>query len=169
MEGKNLEVTHYNDGTTIPYVSSNGAWEELMEPGYCWYNNEIINKETYGGMYNWYAVDVGNLCPVGWHVPSEDEWNTLSTFLGGETEAGVKLKESGTNHWVPTNTYATNESGFTALPGGWRVITLGNFFAIGSSAHFWSSTEIDPIIGTANSRIYNIIILTYLVVTTVRE
>ncbi len=80
--GKNLEVTHYNDGTTIPYVSSNGAWEELMEPGYCWYNNEIINKETYGGMYNWYAVDVGNLCPVGWHVPSEDEWNTLSTFLG---------------------------------------------------------------------------------------
>jgi uncharacterized protein (TIGR02145 family) len=92
-------------------------------------------------MYNWFTVNTGALCPTGWHVPTDAEWTTLTTFLGGESVAGGKLKEAGTAHWTTPNTGATNESGFTALPGGYRYWFDGSFANIGLLSYWWSSTE----------------------------
>jgi uncharacterized protein (TIGR02145 family) len=91
-------------------------------------------------LYNWYATNTGNLCPTGWHVPTDEEWSTLTTFLGGEGGAGGKLKETGTIHWKSPNEGATNSSGFSALPGGFRDDT-GEFGGMAEKGFFWSSTE----------------------------
>ena len=116
---ENLRTTKYNDGTPIPQVTDAAAWSNLMTPGYCWYNNDAAKyKETYGALYNWYTVNIGNLCPSGWHVPADTEWMVLTAHLGGEKISGGKLKETGTLHWDKPNLRATNETGFTALPGG---------------------------------------------------
>jgi uncharacterized protein (TIGR02145 family) len=136
---ENLKTTKYNYGTAISLVTDNTAWNNLKTPGYCWQNNDIANKITYGALYNWYAVNTDKLCPTGWHVPSNTEWTTLTTNLGGETVSGGKLKEAGTIHWDSPNTGATNESKFTALPGGYRP--GGNFMSIGTTGYWWSSTE----------------------------
>jgi uncharacterized protein (TIGR02145 family) len=139
--GENLKTTKYNDGGQIPLVSDNTAWGNLTTPGYCWYNNvEATYKATYGAMYNWHTVSTGNLCPTGWHVPSDAEWTTLVTFLGGETVAGGKLKEKGTSHWNSPNAEATDEYGFKALPGGEHDYS-GFFYEIGSSGFWWSATD----------------------------
>ncbi len=141
--GENLKTTTLNDGTSIANVTGNSAWSNLTTPGYCWYNNnEIPNKATYGGLYNWYAVNTGKLCPTGWHVSTDDEWLTMEGYLGGATVAGGKLKETGTSHWMSPN-IATNESGFTALPGGWRLGT-GTFESITGYGYWWTSTESAP-------------------------
>jgi uncharacterized protein (TIGR02145 family) len=116
---ENLKVTKYKDGTTIPLVTATGAWVALTTPGYSFYNNSVTGG-VYGALYNWYTVNTGKLCPTGWHVPSTTEWTTLETFLGGASVAGGKLKETGTSKWFSPNTGATNETGFTALPGGAR-------------------------------------------------
>jgi uncharacterized protein (TIGR02145 family) len=138
--GENLNTTKYNDGTDIPLVTDGTAWRNLKTPGFCWYSNdEATYKDAYGAIYNWYTVGTGKLCPTGWHVPSDEEWTTLTTFLGGESVAGGKLKEVGTSHWISPNNYATNSSGFTALPGGNYID--GMFFNIGGSGSWWSSTE----------------------------
>jgi uncharacterized protein (TIGR02145 family) len=142
---ENQKTTKYNDGTSIPLVTVDAAWEALSTPGYCWYNNDNINKSTYGALYNWFVVDAAsnggkNVCPRGWHVPTDAEWTTLTTYLGGEDVAGGKLKETGTTHWLSPNTGATNERGFTALPSGYRY-SNGAFFAIGYNGYWWSSTE----------------------------
>jgi uncharacterized protein (TIGR02145 family) len=137
---ENLKTTKYNDGTSIPLVTDGAAWSNLTNPGYCWYNNDAANKNTYGALYNWFTVNTGILAPTGWHIPSDAEWTTLTTYLGGESAAGSKLKETGTTHWQSPNTGATNETGFTALPGGTRGI-IGAFGAIGSFGHWWGSTE----------------------------
>jgi uncharacterized protein (TIGR02145 family) len=97
-------------------------------------------------LYNWFAVDTGsngsrNVCPAGWHVPTDIEWTTLAIFLGGENVAGSKLKEIGTTHWYITNSFATNETGFTAIPGGYRNYG-GTFNSIGRYSYWWSSTEV---------------------------
>lgn len=102
-----------------------------------------INKDTYGALYNWYTVNTGKLCPQDWHVPTRAEWDTLMTFLGGE---GGKLKETDTIHWSSPNTKATNESGFTALPGGWRG-GRGEFSAIRFIGDWWCSSEYSPTFG----------------------
>ncbi len=137
---ENLNAIKYNDNTSIPCVPGNPDWENLTTPGYCWYNNDSATYGgTYGALYNWYAADTNILCPAGWHVPSDTEWETLVTYLGGENVAGGKLKESDTANWSPPNTGATNESGFTALPGGMR---LGGFFmSMGDYCLLWSATE----------------------------
>ena len=97
----------------------------LTTPGYCWYNNdENANKNIYGALYNWYTVNTGKLCPAGWHVQTNEEWGLLTTYLGGNNIPG-KLKEAGTAHWASPNTGATNESGFTAMPGGQRSEVWG--------------------------------------------
>lgn len=114
----NLSVTKFNDGTTIPLITDATSWNNLSTPACCWQSNFQAYKVTYGVLYNWYAVNTGKLCPVGWHVASEAEWNKLTDYLGGESIAGGKLKESGFKHWDIPNTDATNESGFRALPGG---------------------------------------------------
>jgi uncharacterized protein (TIGR02145 family) len=138
---ENLKTTKYNDGTAIPLVADDKAWEALTAPAYCWYNNDATaNKKTYGALYNWYTVNTNKLCPKGWHVPTDEEWTTLTTYLKGESVAGGKLKETGTTHWQSPNTGATNETGFTALPSGTRSYN-GTYYPIGSLGFWWSSTE----------------------------
>jgi uncharacterized protein (TIGR02145 family) len=149
---ENLATTQYNDGTNIPLVTDNSAWVALTTPAYCWYDNDsATNAPDYGAMYNWYTVNTGNLCPAGWHVPTDDEWKTMEMHLGmtqaqanetgfrGNKEAG-KLKETGTVHWISPNIGATNESGFTALPGGGRS-TGGSFNYLGHGGYYWTATE----------------------------
>jgi len=137
---ENLKTTRFNDGTPIPQVTDDSVWDGLETPGYCWYNNDVSNKVTYGGMYNWYAVNTGRLAPVGWHVPTKGEWLTLINYLGGEDVAGGKLKEIGTSHWASPNACATDENGFTALPSGYRG-GGGMFWHLGGACFWWSVTE----------------------------
>jgi uncharacterized protein (TIGR02145 family) len=139
---ENLRTKKYNDDSDVTLVTDPTAWKALTSEAYCWYNNdEATNKPLYGAMYNWFAVNKGNLCPTGWHVPTDDEWTALTTTLGGESVAGGKLKEDGTTHWLSPNTGATNESGFTALPGGYRYRLNGTFNDVGKLSYWWSSTE----------------------------
>lgn len=135
---ENLKTTKFNDGSSIPLVTDGTLWMNLTTPGYCWYDNDAAtNKATYGALYNWYAIHTGKLAPVGWHVPTTEEWATLAAYLGGDTVAGGKLKETDTAHWSSPNTGATNESGFSALPGGYRDGS-GNFNLIGYTGSWWS-------------------------------
>jgi len=140
---ENLRTTKYKDNTAIPLVTDNTAWFNLSTPGYCWYNNDAATyKGTYGALYNWYTVNTGKLCPTGWHVPTDAEWTTLTTYLGGEGIAGGKLKETGTSHWLgPLNTGATNTTGFTAVPGGSRAFFGAFDGGIRGIGDWWSSTE----------------------------
>jgi uncharacterized protein (TIGR02145 family) len=138
---ENLKTTKYNDGTNISLVADNTAWSDLTTPGYCWYGNDAATyKNVYGALYNWYAVGTSTLCPTGWHVPSDADWTILTTYLGGENAAGGKLKETSYVHWQTPNAGATNESGFAALPGGYREYS-GSFASIGYNGLWWSSTE----------------------------
>jgi uncharacterized protein (TIGR02145 family) len=144
---ENLKTTRYNDGTPIPKVADFSSWASTSDDAYCWYNNDSTTyKPAYGAMYNWYAVDKGMLCPVGWHVPSDGEWTALTDFLGGLSAASGKLKESGTTHWNSPNGGSTNSSGFTALPGGYRSYTDGAFFSNGDNGSWWSSSTA-PVFG----------------------
>jgi uncharacterized protein (TIGR02145 family) len=137
---ENLKTTKYRDGTPIPNVSDNNTWSSLPTGAYCWDNNDIANKNIYGALYNWIAItDSKGLCPTGWHVPTDGEWTTLTTYLGGTSVAGGKLKEAGNTHWY-SNSGATNESGFTALPGGYRY-SSGGYSYPGSYGYWWSATE----------------------------
>lgn len=138
---ENLRTTTYNDGTAIQNVTDNDSWASSTG-AYCNYNNTTVTDTiaTYGRLYNWYAVNTGKLAPKGWHVPTDAEWTTLTTYLGGESVSGGKLKETGTTHWISPNTGATNETGFTALPGGFRR-SNGTFSDIGGCGSWWSATE----------------------------
>lgn len=139
--GTNLKTTRYNDNTPIQLVTENS-----ITPGYCWYGNDSLSHaQTYGALYNWYAVNTGNLCPTGWHVPTNADWVILSDYFGGEPVSGGRLKEPYTAHWRYPNTDASNESGFTALPGGVREDS--EYRDIEQQGSWWSATEYD--IGTA--------------------
>lgn len=135
---ENLKTTKYNDNTAIPLVTDNSEWRSLTTPAYCWYDNDISNKTTYGALYNWYTVNTGKLCPTGWHVPSDEEWTILTNYLG--SMAGGRMKETGTTHWRSPNSDAPNDSKFTALPAGWRLLG-GTFLSIGDFGYWWSATE----------------------------
>lgn len=143
---RNLEIQNYRDGTLIPEVSDPTAWAGLTTGAWCRYANNPDNQRDYGILYNWYAVnDVRGLAPLGYHVPTDAEWTTLTTYLGGETVAGGKMKATGDlttgdGLWTSPNTDATNESGFTGLPGGFRNF-IGAFNQIGNYNYFWSSLE----------------------------
>lgn len=139
---ENLRTTTYNDGTAIPNVTDDDEWNDLNDGAFCNYNNttNIDTIATYGRLYNWYAVNTGKLAPTGWHVPTDAEWTELSDYLGGTSVAGGKLKETGITHWFSPNTDATNETGFTALPGGRRYFG-GALDAIGRHGFLWSATE----------------------------
>jgi uncharacterized protein (TIGR02145 family) len=139
---ENLKTITYNNGIPILYVTDPQVWDgNPPTPNYCWLNNdEAAYKSLYGALYNWHTVESGNLCPIGWHVPSNDEWSTLATFLGGESTAGGKLKETGTEHWNIPNAGATNETGFSALPGGRRSENGLSFELPGLGGFWWSST-----------------------------
>lgn len=151
----NLKTSKYNDGTTIPNEIDDIEWEYIETPAWCYYNNDSKNNNTYGKLYNWYALSPEtngdkNVCPSGWHVPTTSEWNDLVEYLGGNMSetVGGDLKESGTKHWKSPNTNATNASLFTALPAGYRQGTadqgganLGQFLEIGNYGSWWSATE----------------------------
>lgn len=137
---ENLKTTRYNDSTEIPLATGIYEWPVILSPRYCWYDNDISKKNIYGALYNWNAVNSIKLCPTGWHVPTDEEWKILTDFLGGESIAGGKLKETGTTHWLDPNKGATNETGFSALPGGARS-NFGTFYNIGKEGYWWSSTE----------------------------
>jgi uncharacterized protein (TIGR02145 family) len=134
---ENLKVTRYNNGTVIPFIPDVSTWSALSTPGYSYYNSDSVG---YGALYNWYAVNTGNICPTGWHVATSEEWTTLISYLGGESQAGGKLKETGIGHWLTPNTSATNETGFTALAGGYRN-SSGVYSNIKRSGYWWSSSE----------------------------
>jgi len=140
---ENLKVTRYRNGDPIPPVTDNSTWANLKTGAYCSYNDDEANVSIYGRLYNWCAAnDDRNIAPQGWHVSSDADWQVLIDFLGGSSNAGGKLKETGFAHWQNPNTGATNESGFSGLPGGYRHV-IGNFFDVGDIAYFWSSTEYD--------------------------
>ena len=141
---KNLRTTKLSDGINIPEVTEPVAWLNLYTtatPAYCWYDNNIGYKNVYGALYNWYAVNTNKLCPAGWHVPTNTDWDLLTTDLGGFAIAGGKLKEKGLSHWINPNTFATNETGFTALPGGVRKDNDGLYDRMGYTGSWWSATE----------------------------
>ena len=142
---ENLKTTKYCNGNPITNVTDNANWAAFSMGAYCWYNNDAATyKETYGALYNWYAVADGrNIAPAGWHVPSDAEWTTLTDFLGGQIGAGGKLKQTGTIYWPDPNA-STNSSGFTALPGGYRDYGDGTFNGIVNSGYFWSNTAVGP-------------------------
>jgi len=151
----NLKTTKFNDGSAIPLVTDNSTWEILTTPGYCWYNNSgSTYAQAYGALYNYYTVYNNKLCPTGWHVPTDADWTTLITYLGGENVAGGKLKESGTTHWNSPNSEVTNETGFTALPGGCRN-PAGTFVGIGGSGNWWSATQTSACNAWSWNMIYN--------------
>jgi uncharacterized protein (TIGR02145 family) len=147
----NLDVTTYRDGTPIPQVTDPTAWANLTTGAWCYYNNDPSNGAIYKKLYNWYAVagihdndpSTPNkiLAPQGWHVPSNAEWTTLTDFLGGESVAGGKMKSTDTSLWQSPNIAATNESGFTGLPAGYREYVDGTFELIGVNTLWWSSSE----------------------------
>jgi uncharacterized protein (TIGR02145 family) len=151
---EDLKATKYSDGTVIQLTSGTSAWEALAttSKSYCYYNDNANSTSSFGALYTWAAAMNGSassttnpsgvqgVCPAGWHLPSDVEWTTLSNYLGGENVTGGKMKEAGTSHWYDPNIGATNESGFTALPGGSRFgygLCYGNAFF----GYWWSSTE----------------------------
>jgi uncharacterized protein (TIGR02145 family) len=140
---ENLKVTHYLNGELIPKITDNTDWSNLTTGARCYYNNDSATYNgTYGALYNWESVNTDNICPTGWHIPNNDEWISLASYLGGYNVAGGKLKETGIIHWMTPNAGATNETGFTALPGGSRLYDGGTFFNNGQYGYFWTSTEV---------------------------
>lgn len=134
---ENLKTTRYNDGTSVIYLTNVGSYI----PGYCYFlNDSAAYCNTYGALYNFLAVHEGNLCPTGWHIPTEAEWNILLDFLSDNVVAppGGQMKEADTGHWRSPNTGATNSSGFTALPGGRRGNPgYENFHNLGAAGYWW--------------------------------
>ncbi|MDB5279685.1 MAG: hypothetical protein JWR61_4640 [Ferruginibacter sp.] len=142
---KNLDVTTYRNGDTIPQVTDTATWNNLKTGAWCYYNNDLAMGELYGKLYNWYAVTDGRgLAPLGWHIPRQshmysDEWSDLASYLGSPTEAAAKMRS--TTLWVIGSKDTTNWSGFTGLPGGQRN-TDGSFSGMGNTATWWSAADI---------------------------
>lgn len=139
---ENLRTTKYNDGVPIPNITDNNHWSSRTDGAYCNYENseDYDTIATYGRLYNWYAINTLKLAPKGWHVPTLAEWRELIDYLGGEDFSGNKLREFGTTHWYSDHNEITNETGFTALPGGLRRLD-GTFERIGRYSYWWFATE----------------------------
>lgn len=141
---ENLRTTKYSDGSDITNVTNPTTWSTLSSGAYCDYDNTLSYSMEYGKLYNWFAINTAtnggkHLCPTGWHVPSDTELITLTTFLGGDAVAGGYLKEMGYTHWINPNVGATNSSGFTARAGGYRNQN-GSFQDISSRGYLGSAT-----------------------------
>jgi uncharacterized protein (TIGR02145 family) len=148
---ENLRTTKYNNNSAIPNVTNNTTWANLSTAAYCWYNNDIANKPTFGALYNWYAINAGELCPTAWHVPTDEEFNALEVYLGlapdqidvwgwRGTDQGTQMKNI--TGWDAGGN-GTNSSGFTAMPGGYRYGATGAFYLPTSITYWWNSTEHD--------------------------
>ncbi|HTX88243.1 MAG TPA: fibrobacter succinogenes major paralogous domain-containing protein [Bacteroidales bacterium] len=147
---ENLATVHYRNGDPVPRITVDSLWINADSGAYCNYNNDTSLVKTYGRLYNWYAVtDLRQLAPAGWHIPSDSEWMQLERFLGmtqeqadsegfrGTTEGG-RLKEAGTQYWWTPNQGASNSTGFSARPGGYRDYACHDLQALGN---FWTSSE----------------------------
>jgi uncharacterized protein (TIGR02145 family) len=138
---ENLKTEHYANGDVINNIAETDLWENTLVGAWTYYNNNEEMNEDYGKLYNWFAVeDPRNICPSGWHIPNDPEWEALLTHLGGYLVAGASMKETGLNHFAYSNEGSTNESGFTGLPGGmkdWGSLS----FDLGLSGYWWSSTN----------------------------
>jgi len=141
---ENLKVTHYRDGSAIPDVPDNDAWSKLMTGALCWIENDSIQyKNVYGALYNYYAVvDRRKLSPIGWHIPTIDEWRMLEQYLGGKESAGGKMKDLASHLWKAIHRGADNSSGFSAVPAGGRG-RLGSSSEAGYYATWWALTSQD--------------------------
>ncbi len=142
---ENLRTTKYNDGTAIPleplHEPSWISWTEVPGGAYCWYNSdEGLHRLNHGAIYNFKAVETGKLCPSGWKVPDLSQWNILRRSLGSDSTTGNKLRETGTAHWDSPNKGATNETGFTAVPGGYLKMVSPYFRGLGTSGQWWSAS-----------------------------
>ena len=138
---ENLRVSKYQNGDLIPNVKEEEEWKTLKNSGCCNCENDAANNSKYGKLYNWFAVnDKRGLAPKGWHVPSDEEWEVLIEFLGGNDIAGSELKEAGNGSWIKLNKNATNKSGFSALPGGYRYFD-GTFGSVGSYGNWWTASD----------------------------
>ena len=139
---ENLNLDKFRNGDIILQANSESDWitaGENKQPAWCYYNNDLSNGSIYGRIYNFFAVaDSRGLCPASWHVPTDEEWNSLTEFLGGNTIAGSKMKEIGIKNWNSPNEDANNSSGFTGLPGGYRN-RGGNFMYIGTNGFWWTA------------------------------
>ena len=151
---ENLRVTHYRNGDLIPYVTSNATWTSTSAGAYCWYNNDPITyKIPYGALYNWPTVnDSRNLCPIGWHVASDDDWTALTTYLGGLSLAGGPMKTCVL--WTSLNVGATNLSGFSGFPGGFRD-DAGAYYFQGDMTYWWTSTATNSLSAWSRKLIYS--------------
>lgn len=142
---ENLGTSKYANGESLIYLPTPGEWS-ISQGAWCIYDNDGSNHGTYGGLYNWAAVaDVRNICPTGWRVPIEADWIALIEYLdanadGNVNDAGGKMKVPGTDFWLGPNVGATNESGFSGFPGGWRLMS-GDYINMGTHAMWWTRTN----------------------------
>jgi uncharacterized protein (TIGR02145 family) len=143
---ENLRTTTYANGDPIPNITAGNEWSGLTIGAWAHYQNNTSFQNPYGKLYNWYAVaDPRKVCPTGWHMPTDSEWTVLTDYLGGESVAGGKMKSTGTQYWNSPNAGATNESGFSGLPGGYRDFDGGYFNLLGDLGFWWSTSEIDQL------------------------
>ena len=140
---KNLNRVTYRNGDTIPRVTDPLQWANLSTGAWCYYENKGRNATTYGKLYNWYAVhDPRGLAPDGWHIPSSTDWEILLNYLGGASVAGGKMKDI--IYWHSPNVGATNSSGFSGIPGGFRNFD-GTFYSLGYSGNWWCANAFNTI------------------------
>jgi uncharacterized protein (TIGR02145 family) len=138
---ENLKVTRYRNGVVINNLTDNTQWQSNTAGAWSYYNNSATNNAQYGKLYNWFAVNNANkICPTGWHVPTDAEWTTLENFLGGTSVSGGKMKSQGISYWSSPNTGADNSSGFSSLPGGYRL-DAGTYQGTNSEGIWWSASE----------------------------
>lgn len=141
---ENLRTSRYSNGDVIPEVVIDNNWHDLSTGAWSRYEHYSEYENIYGKLYNWYSVnDSRNVCPIDWHVPGKEEWMTLIDFLGGEGVAGGKIKTAGAE-WTQPNEGATNESGFTGLPSGYRA-NWGSFYGLNTGGSWWSSSSAPPV------------------------
>ena len=165
---ENLRTTTYANGDPIPNVTVDSQWAALTTGAWCYYNNDQQYENPYGKLYNWYTVaDPRNVCPNGWHVPDETDWNLLVKYLDPLADtscvscfqsqlAGGMMKSTGTQYWSSPNTGATNQSRFSGLPTGYRG-TVGIFFNIGLNGYWWSATEHSSTSAWVRTLLYNLV------------
>jgi len=152
---ENLKTTKFNDGTSISSIKDSITWNTTTSPGYCFYNNDSVsNKNAYGALYNWYAVNSGKLAPKGWHIPSDAEWTTLISYVGSKYASSCSAAKTLAinSNWIPDGTGCTvgndltknNGSGFSAIPGGIRSLSPSSYSTLDMGGNWWSTTLMDP-------------------------